>query len=246
MTRSNLALNLQKGGEPAGGVRVSLQSSRGNQDTITGPAAPTDASGNAAATISTWEQPGTSVVSASDTANIKTNPAGNINWFPAKYESKFEVTCYIWALEGDYSAMKTTTVDICPNKPRFRSLIKLRPIKKTYRAGFVTAVRMNGTGTGLDGKTIHSNPGMCFNYDTCARTSSGTCAVAGTTIAAHPKDMPIGTSKVEISQLGQRIAQDIGGRIDGYKIDNYMGPNSLAACSKFGRQSSHDVIFLNY
>lgn len=251
LTRSNLALKLQKGNEPAGGVSVSPKSNRGSQDTIVGPSAPTDTNGNAAATIETRDQPGTSVVTAANPKILTASP-GIVNWFPAKYESKFLVTCYIIANEADYPRLpiKAISLWVPRTSPSTKKLNILPPIK-TYRAGFLKAVKLNGSGAALNGNILKWG-GKAHGYyeDTCARTSSTLCAVIGTTIAADPTIMPIATSttqgsSVNVAILGPRLAQDIGDGIVGYHIDNYMGPNN-AACLKFGKKHTSDITFQNY
>lgn len=248
LTQSDLALNLQKGNEPASGITITLQASRtagagAGHDTINGPANPTDAKGNAAAVISTRDQPGTAVVMASDTFNIKTISPGVVKWFPADYQSGFIVSCYTLSQESEFSAKRTTN-NACGLKG------------KTYRTHFLDDVSVQGSGIGLDGKFIRydgKRQGMnCFKFDTCPHTASGKCAVVGTTIAVDPKIIPLGNSQnlgshVNIQILGSRYAQDTGSkkRIKDYRIDNYVGIMPRATCYNFGMQAS-SVTFLNY
>jgi 3D (Asp-Asp-Asp) domain-containing protein len=229
-TQAALTLTLQKGNDPANGVLVGLKSDRAGQDALSGPTNLTDAAGKTTATISTWNQPGISVVSASDTINIQTLSPGVVNWLPADYENKFLTTCYSIAVEAD-TPVQPTNNKVCglPGK--------------TYRTGFLKDVKMQGSGVALNGQIVHYKGNGCFNFDTCARTASGACAVVGTTIAVDPSVIPRG-SKVAIDLLGGRIAQDGGGWINGYHIDNYMGA-ARAACLSFGRQFSK-ITFQNY
>jgi 3D (Asp-Asp-Asp) domain-containing protein len=46
--------------------------------------------------------------------------------------------------------------------------------------------------------------------------------VAGTTIAVDPSIIPMGAN-VNIDGVGDRTAQDTGGAINGYHIDNFVG-----------------------
>lgn len=241
LTQSDLALNLQKGNEPASGITVRLQASRtagagAGQDTINGPATPTDAKGNAAANISTRDQPGTAVVMASDTANIQTITPGVVHWFPADYQSGFLVTCYYVAVEANWSAQSTKN-NVCGLPP-----------KQAYRSGFLADTRMQGTGITVDGQYIHyDNKRKCYNPQKCALTASGACATAGTTIAVDPSIIPRGKlgSQVAIDILGgQRTAQDGGGWINLYHIDNFTGLANQA-CKDFGKQHSK-ITFLKY
>jgi 3D (Asp-Asp-Asp) domain-containing protein len=68
-------------------------------------------------------------------------------------------------------------------------------------------------------------------------TKGGNKPVAGTTIAADPKIIPLG-SRVLVSDAGEYsgvyLVDDIGGAIKGNKIDIYM--NSHAEAIEFGRQ----------
>jgi len=102
---------------------------------------------------------------------------------------------------------------------------------------------MQGSGQSLDGTIVHYSGRGCYNIDSCARTSSGACATAGTTIAVDRSIIPRG-STVGLDLLGQRTAQDGGGWITGYHIDDYMGPQQ-AACLRLGRRSS-GVVFQRY
>ena len=53
-------------------------------------------------------------------------------------------------------------------------------------------------------------------------TATGTAARAGRTVAVDPKIIPLG-SKIYIEGLGERIAEDVGGGINGQHIDVYLG-----------------------
>lgn len=246
LTQSNLALNLQKGNEPASGITVRLQASRtagagAGQDTINGPATPTDAKGNAAADISTRDQPGTAVVMASDTANIQTITPGVVHWFPADYQSGFSISCYTLSQEREFSA-KQTTSNACGLPGT------------TYRKGFLKDVKGQGSGIGLDGKIIqyHKKNGVdCYVPSPCAMTKSNRCAEVGTTIAVDNVIIPRGDSKhpgshVNVEILGSRYAQDSGGIIKLYMIDDYVGlTKTRHECMVIGRHQSK-VTFLNY
>lgn len=60
-------------------------------------------------------------------------------------------------------------------------------------------------------------------------TASGVRAVEGTTIAADPRKLPLGT-RVYIEGIGERVVQDVGGAIKGNKIDIFV--NSHYDCFK--------------
>lgn len=231
LTRSNVTLSLQNGTRPVSGVLIALQSNRGNQDVIEGPSSPTDVTGSATAIISTRNQPGTSNITGLSPANIQTTTPGVINWLPANYESEFLVTCYTIAVETDSSATPTTN-HVCG-----------LPAANTYRSAFLDDVRMQGSGLAANGDIIHYRGRGCYNTDTCARTASGACAAVGTTIAVDPAVIPR-RSTVNVSILGHRAAQDGGGWINGYHIDDYMGP-ARTQCIRLGRRNS-GISFINY
>lgn len=237
LTKSNLTLTVTQGGQPVSGMLVGLQSSRGSSmDAIHGPTAPTNANGTAVADVSTHAQPGQSTISAVSPSNLQTATPANINWLPARYESQFLVTCYVLALESE-----------APQTPVSTNVCGL-PSSKRYRTEFLDAVKRQGSGQTLDGTIIHTNGHHngqdCFNTDSCARTSTGACASVGTTIAVDPAVIPR-RSAVSVDILGQRIAQDGGHWINGYHIDDYMGPVPHATCDALGRRHS-GIVFQSY
>jgi len=230
LTRSQLVFNLQQGGRPIGGVAINVQSNRGDQDSIDSPTKPTDVAGNTNANISTRNQLGLSTVTASNT-DIQTVRPGYITWLPAKYEGEFLITCYALAVES-----------MSPAKPTSKRVCGLPP-ENMYRNSFLVDVRMQGSGVAENGDIIHYRGSGCYNIDSCARTSVGTCATVGTSIAVDPTVIPR-RSSVNVDILGQRIAEDTGGRIKGYHIDDYMGSSRAECISMGSRQSA--VTFINY
>ncbi|MGD7147346.1 3D domain-containing protein, partial [Ralstonia pseudosolanacearum] len=213
------------------GMSVGLQSSRGSQDAIQGPTAATNASGTSTASVSTRAQPGQSTISGSSPSNLQTTNQANISWLPARYEHSFLVTCYTLAVEAE-----------APATPISHNVCGL-PSANHYRSKFLTDVKMQGSGQALDGTIVHYRGQGCFNTDTCARTATGACATVGTTIAVDRSVIPKGGS-VTVDILGQRKAQDGGGWINGYHIDDYMGPQR-AACLQLGTRNS-GIVFQSY
>jgi 3D (Asp-Asp-Asp) domain-containing protein len=65
------------------------------------------------------------------------------------------------------------------------------------------------------------------------RTKAGTLPVAGHTIAADPRVLPIG-SIVEIESLGVRQVHDVGSAIKGRRIDIYVA--TCAEARAWGRR----------
>lgn len=68
-------------------------------------------------------------------------------------------------------------------------------------------------------------------------------SIVGTTIAVDPKVIPR-RSTVNVAISGQRKAQDTGGMINGYHIDEYVG-DEPKVCKQLGRRES-GITFLNY
>lgn len=64
-------------------------------------------------------------------------------------------------------------------------------------------------------------------------TASGAVARQGVTVAADPGVLPMGTV-IEIDGLGQRVVQDTGSAIKGYKLDLYFADHDAALA--WGRQ----------
>lgn len=231
LTKSNLTLRVTQAGQSVSGMSVGLQSSRGSQDAIQGPTAATNASGTSTASVSTRAQPGQSTISGSSPSNLQTTNQANISWLPARYEHSFLVTCYTLAVEAE-----------APATPISHNVCGL-PSANHYRSKFLTDVKMQGSGQALDGTIVHYRGQGCFNTDTCARTATGACATVGTTIAVDRSVIPKGGS-VTVDILGQRKAQDGGGWINGYHIDDYMGPQR-AACLQLGTRNS-GIVFQSY
>ena len=220
-TTSVVSLKVSQGGQPVSGLQIQLQSNRGHPtDGITQPA-PTDANGQARAVGQTYTQPGPSIISVTVPSTLQGSTT--ISWLPARYENSFLVTCYVLALESSAPPQPTST-NVCG-----------LPQQNAYRTQFLNAVRMQGSGQALDGTIIHYSGHGCYNTDTCARTANGTCARVGTTIATDPEVIPRG-STVAIDTLGSRVAQDGGGWINGYHIDDYMG-TQLTQCQQLGRRN---------
>jgi len=63
------------------------------------------------------------------------------------------------------------------------------------------------------------------------KTATGTVPTAGRTVAVDPHVIPLG-SKIHIEGVGERIAEDSGGRIKGKKLDLFLP--SVEHCRRFG------------
>jgi 3D (Asp-Asp-Asp) domain-containing protein len=228
-----LSLILQNSGAPVAGTQIHLTSSRGGLDAIAPAGTITTGSvGKATASVSTRAQPGQSTITASD-AGIKTATPGVISWLPAKYEGDFLVTCYPIANEAEW-----------PSSPVTQNVCGL-PSQNVYRTQFLGDTKMQGSGKALDGSFIHYNQKTnCYNVDTCARTATGACATAGKTIASDFTVIPK-RSSVNVAIIGQRQAQDVGDRIKGYHIDEFVGPIPRQACLQVGHRHSA-ITFLHY
>lgn len=230
LTHSDLTLTVTSDGAPTAGSTVLLQSSRVNDDTITQPSSPTDASGMTTAKVETRKQPGTSTITSS-TPDIVTGTPATITWLPAKYESDFLVTCYMVSSESDF----VSTPLVGP--------VSGLPVANRYRRGFISDVRLQGSGVALDGSTIHYDGRGVYSLQSCPLTATGACAVDGTTAAVDRTVIPL-RSTVAIASVGTRVAQDTGGAIIGYHIDEYFGTRR-AACLSAGHRTL-GATFMNY
>lgn len=132
------------------------------------------------------------------------------------YQSTFYTTGYITALESDYTKAKTTATGISG---------------KTFKADFLSAVMLNGSGE-ADGKVKILYNATTKKYSIGEpKTSSGTTPVVNRTIAVDnyyiPRYKMSGSTykrgQVNINGIGTRIAEDAGGAINKYDIDVYMG-----------------------
>jgi 3D (Asp-Asp-Asp) domain-containing protein len=62
-------------------------------------------------------------------------------------------------------------------------------------------------------------------------TAAGTLPKAGRTVAVDPRVIPLG-SRIYITGVGERIAEDTGGKIKGKKLDLFL--SSVQDCLQFG------------
>lgn len=74
-----------------------------------------------------------------------------------------------------------------------------------------------------------------------SRTATGTLPEPGRTVAVDPRVIPLGT-KIYIKGLGERIAEDSGGKIKGKQIDVFL--SSIAHCRRFGVQSRDILVMI--
>jgi len=187
-------------------------------DTINQRDTTTDTTGHVSGELITRRQ-GALRISADVDPGYRVLPA-DLNLLQAYYENTFRITAYNIADEADFGGTQVTNP--CG-------------LTGTYFEDFLTSNRgvlMQGTGQALNGQLITidwlnsgrplNRRNVCFTTTTCARTASGACAVAGTTIAVDPVKVPMGAN-VNIENLGNRTAQDTGDRIRGYHIDNFAG-----------------------
>jgi hypothetical protein len=222
LTRSHLALQLTDSVGPVSGVLLTLRSSRPNSDTFVGPTSATGADGSATADVSTIFQPNVSTID-STTPLVFTNPKGVVTWLPAKYETPFYVTCYITALESDYSAkliLDATKYKWCGSY--------VPPSGKKYRDAFMKDVKVQGSGQAIGGEFIQWKVNSaCYYVNTCPQTASGACATVGRTVAVDNSNMPTipWAGTIAVDTLGNRVAEDTGDpkRIVDYHIDEYLG-----------------------
>ena len=77
--------------------------------------------------------------------------------------------------------------------------------------------------------TGYPSPGVAPN-----KTAAGTVPRAGRTVAVDPRVIPLG-SKIHIAGVGERIAEDTGGKIKGNRLDLFLP--SARECRQFGVQT---------
>lgn len=146
----------------------------------------------------------------------------------AWYESTFLITGYHVCNESDFSG----------------ELVKAKGLNETHKEDFLYSARgvpMQGTGMAADGKYIALNK-MPNGWTRNSRGAPDQVASRNTTsfkyangvngkfglvtenhsIAIDPTIIPPG-ARVEIDGVGERSADDTGGGIDFYHIDNFLG-----------------------
>jgi 3D (Asp-Asp-Asp) domain-containing protein len=234
LTKASLGMSLKSGTAGVAGKDIHLTSSRGQiaDHFIPGSGiVTTKADGSASISLYTRVQPGVSTVTSTD-SDIQTASPSSVSWLPAKYDNEFLITCYTIANETDWPST-TASTDVCG-----------LPEKNSYSNRFLKDVRMQGSGVARDGTILHYNKGQqCYNIESCARTATGACAVPGTTTAVDFSVIPR-SGTINVAIIGERRAQDTGGRITGYHIDEYVGAQP-ALCRKLGLRHSA-VTFLSY
>ena len=135
----------------------------------------------------------------------------------------FEITGYGLVEETAHSAAETVT-DPCG-------------LVGTFATAFLfgEGVRLQGSGRALDGRFVRYDGGGCFAEQECPLTASGSCAQGGRTAAVDTSVLPMG-SRVWIEGIGERIAEDRGGAVEGRAIDVYFaGEDGLARARRLGR-----------
>jgi 3D (Asp-Asp-Asp) domain-containing protein len=210
-------------------VNASVQSDR-SVDTVAQASSPTNSSGATTASVETRNQISVSTITSAS-STIQTATPGKISWLPAHYQDNFLITCYVISNESDFV-----------NTPLVKKIPGL-PAGNKYRQGFISDVRMQGSGQASDGTILHYDGNSRYSIQSCARTATGACAVDGSTIAVDRTVIPLRGS-VAIDTVGSRVARDTGGAIVGNHIDLYYGARR-ADCRAAGRRNL-GVDFISY
>ncbi len=139
---------------------------------------------------------------------------------PAGYSDlgQFELTAYVLAQEQQFPETPTVT-DPCGLTGTFRKAFLYQT--ETHPRG----VKMQGSGRSLAGQIIHytkRNDADCFETLECPKTKSLTCAQSGRTVAVDRSVIALNT-ELFIEDIGERIAEDVGGGIKDNHIDIYYG-----------------------
>ncbi|OPZ89409.1 MAG: hypothetical protein BWY74_02737 [Firmicutes bacterium ADurb.Bin419] len=134
----------------------------------------------------------------------------------ANYSSQFRITYYVIAKESDYTGTYSTTA------------LGISSSKK-FKYSFLEQVKVQGSGYS------HYNEYMQYNSQTgyfsivsYPKTATGTIPTVNKTIAVDQyyiprKSITSGLAKVNITNVGDRQAEDGGGAITGRKIDVFYG-----------------------
>lgn len=153
-------------------------------------------------------------------ASVRSNVISKVPIEKAPYQKTFYCTGYNTALESDYYDTKVSAPGIKNDK---------------FSQQFLDATKLNGSGKANSGKYLHYNSSSkTFSY--CQPvTATNTTPTVGKTIAVDPyyipRAKPNGTWKratVYLANIGNRVAEDGGGAIKGYRIDVYRGVGKAA------------------
>jgi 3D (Asp-Asp-Asp) domain-containing protein len=213
-------------------VSVTFQSDRNTADIvdpIEQPLFPSDADGFVTGAVLTRKR-GTAKITGrgADIANESVFPA-YVEFNEADYEREFRVTAYANAREADFDPNGVTVVD----PPGLTG---------TFLDDFLysnTGVLMQGTGVATNGDIItidwnastrpFTRTNLVFQTDTCARGANNQCLTENSSIAVDRTIIPMGPSAsspgpatVNIDSVGDRVAEDTGDAIVGYRIDLFM------------------------
>jgi len=104
----------------------------------------------------------------------------------------------------------------------------LLPFPSVRREPESAAVIHLGTFT-VRAYTHYLSPGVALS-----KTATGTVPLSGRTVAVDPRIIPLG-SKIHIEGVGERIAEDTGGKIKGKRLDLFLP--STRECRRFGVQT---------
>ncbi len=135
---------------------------------------------------------------------------------PSYYTSSFYITYYVIAKESNYSGSYTSTA------PGISS-------SKLFKPAFLSAVKVQGSGYSHYSEYMQYNSSSgTFSIVSYPQTSMGTSPTVNKTIAVDPyyvprKSVSAGLAKVRITDVGDRQAEDGGGKITGYHIDVFYG-----------------------
>ena len=93
-----------------------------------------------------------------------------------------------------------------------------------YCNAFLAQLQLNGSASLADGTLVQYDPTSGYTVVSAITAADGTPVQAGQTIARDRSIIPKGGVRVDINGVGTGLlANDIGNRIQGYRIDVYMG-----------------------
>jgi 3D (Asp-Asp-Asp) domain-containing protein len=215
--RGLLTATLKDGTTAVSGQTITFKSDRNaaaTPDNFDQPGSPTNAAGQTEGAVQTR----TTGVASISVANYQTPSPAAVSFDEATYQSVFNITTYYTPSEADFKG--ATTTNPCG-------------LTGTFNKNFLKTVKLEGSGVSNSGSVIQYdvNTSCYVSAAGCPLTSSGACAVAGVTAAVDPDIIPMNSS-FRITGAGDRVAQDRGGAISGYDVDDYVGVGSAAYAKK--------------
>lgn len=149
----------------------------------------------------------------------------------------------VWNVQAQKAPAKIDTQSSCQNTAssasassssrKTRRQQRLRPSesKAPQCPAVSTAQAKKDAGAHLGTFSVTAYTHYRDSSDGVNETATGTLPAVGRTVAVDPRVIPLG-SRIYIAGIGERIAEDTGGKIKGKKLDLFLP--SIQACLRFG------------